>query len=759
MADTFRKRIDLNGAWTFERPFFKPEEITVPSSYKPVGEALFTKTVFLAKPPGSRIKLCFEGIAFQGAVKINETELNGIMDPYVPGIYDITDQVSEGETKISVAVKDLNASYGPSEGWENYGGIVREVYIEYVNETYISDVFWRTEFCGGDSLTHRVTVLVNVKGSRLSEASVRMTLSPDVNGFGSVEAFPLQNNDAEDEYCFEALTDANHPALWSPESPNLYKLAVTLTVGGKAVDGIAREVGFRSFEARGGKFYLNGEPCFLKGVCRHDTWGEQGFTMTDGQIETDMRLIKAMGANFVRLVHYPHDRRVVQAASRIGLMVSEEPGLWWSDMGKEAVTKGALNVMKRIITRDRSEPSVVMWLAFNECDFTEEYLRDTETLCRRLDPSRPISGANCMNVKTTKELFDRCGWDFYTYHPYGPLPEQVTAGINGEGSPSLSSVADYLSGKPLVFTEWGGWYVHDNPALYKLFCLEMRKLAREGKLAGMCYWEWADMYETNRPAPACKDGILVEGLVDIHRNKRMNYFTQAEIYAEFDLPDTDPGFEMKAENDFFAQEIKIAAVINIYLNETESEISENFFAALQKAKEAALLRGKKWRRLITGPVVPQYVNDLNGLPTELKSMPPLVVRTGAKTVAIPVNAHGKNIYFIGQKSFSECYPIAGEVNDPVAEYVLRYADGASETIILRNGREISSVFATYGPSRTDPRASETRECLSFSYDKNWEDYRIAVLKAELRDCELLSVTLNLLDERFAVLLYGITVAG
>ena len=41
-----------------------------------------------------------------------------------------------------------------------------------------------------------------------------------------------------------------------------------------------------------------------------------------------MRMIKAMGCNFVRLVHYPHDRRIVELADEIGLIVSEEPGFW-----------------------------------------------------------------------------------------------------------------------------------------------------------------------------------------------------------------------------------------------------------------------------------------------------------------------------------------------------------------------------------------------------------------------------------------------
>ena len=60
-------------------------------------------------------------------------------------------------------------------------------------------------------------------------------------------------------------------------------------------------------------------------------WKDQGFTLTRAQMAQDMRMIKALGANLVRLVHYPHHRHIVELADELGLLVTEEPGYWNMD--------------------------------------------------------------------------------------------------------------------------------------------------------------------------------------------------------------------------------------------------------------------------------------------------------------------------------------------------------------------------------------------------------------------------------------------
>lgn len=106
------------------------------------------------------------------------------------------------------------------------------------------------------------------------------------------------------------------------------------------------------------------------GVCRHDLYGDSGHTASYAEMRRDMELIKYVGVNFVHLVHYPHDSRIIALAYQLGLMVSEEHGLWWSDMHNEAICAGSPEVLRRTVIRRKNHVSIAIWLSFNECIFT-----------------------------------------------------------------------------------------------------------------------------------------------------------------------------------------------------------------------------------------------------------------------------------------------------------------------------------------------------------------------------------------------------
>ncbi len=76
---------------------------------------------------------------------------------------------------------------------------------------------------------------------------------------------------------------------------------------------------------------------------------------------------KELGANFVRLAHYPHDERMTRLADRIGIMVwSEVPVYWMIDWENPATLANATNQLQEMIRRDRNKASVVLWSVANE---------------------------------------------------------------------------------------------------------------------------------------------------------------------------------------------------------------------------------------------------------------------------------------------------------------------------------------------------------------------------------------------------------
>src|SRR5690606_10273492 len=116
-------------------------------------------------------------------------------------------------------------------------------------------------------------------------------------------------------------------------------------------------------------------------------------------------------------------------------------------------------------------------------------------------------------LEAVKVLMDEGEIDFYAYHPY-------TYDMR-----DFERVATIFSGKPLVFTEWGGRAIGDSPVLMQATVREITKLVKSSRLAGHAFWSWSDLPEFSREGEENKDGILVSGVVSEQREVR------AGIYA------------------------------------------------------------------------------------------------------------------------------------------------------------------------------------------------------------------------------------
>ena len=748
-----RNKIALGGLWNFSIPQGKTEKRMVPGSYHCVGDSIYSREFIYDKGSnleGIRTLVCFEGIAYEGTIFLNGIEL-GTMLPYSYYEFDVTNAIQNGSNQILLKLMDINAVFGPAEGWRSYNGIVRDVYLQTVAPVYIEDIFFHTTFINNNH-TANCTIEVTLNGRCFDSLHVEAELYQS----GKTVAVCSHNIQHQTTLlCF----DVDTPFLWSPENPYLYQLSVRIQKDGTELDNLIRNVGFKEFTSKKNKFYLNNKPIFLSGVCRHDLQTDcDGFTQTMEQIEKDMQMIKSTGSNYVRLVHYPHDRRVVEAADRIGLLVSEEPGLWWSDMNNVEITSRALKVLERIILRDRSNVSIVFWLSFNECVFTKEFLHDAASLTRKLDPTRLVSGANCMSISMTKELFDSQGFDFYTFHPYGSWPDTVTGGY-GASHTSLAKIAETLCDKPLIFTEWGGYYVNDNPALFTLFCNKMITMSRNESpdpvLAGMSFWAWQDIYESNRGLPSCIDGILNEGLVTVDRIPKMNYNTFMRALSHMHYTDS-PSSEVVLFNAGGLDE----KYLPISMEKTNTKNQEE--AWVESMKRSIPVEGmfhKKERHLANGPVLPHPISALGNLDVCINAGRPIVINDISGYITIPVKQTAKAIYFIGQCSLSWGYPINGKHGEEVGQYVIHYIDGSTQIIPIRNGIELATVQGLHGPSAIDPRATSVSRAISISYDKNWEVYHIGLLKSAVDGNKVIDdISFVATNNHYSILLYGITLS-
>ncbi len=729
-----RTKISLNGLWDYQLPNGPWEKREVPGSYQCVGKSVYqTNISFPTLEQGQKLAVCFEGIAYEGKLYLNGTYL-GTMLPYSYYRFDITG-MDAGENVLRLELDDLTAIFGPAEGWKNYSGIIREVYLETYHEKCLEDVFFT------------YTLSENYTKAQCNVAVQKSCTD------GTVSAKLLWNGKVVAQTDGESMS-LEDIRLWSPESPSLYDLEVSLNADGAVTDTYRCRVGFKELSIQDEKFFLNGQPIFITGVCRHDLWtDDEGFTQTDDMIRRDLLMIKHLGVNYVRLVHYPHDRRVVDIADELGLMVSEEPGLWWSDLSNKEITGRALQVLENVIYRDRNHVSVAFWLSFNECVFTDEFLADSVKVARRCDPSRLISGANCMSIIDTKEMFDRHGVDFYTFHPYGVHPDSVAGGY-GYHNVNLETVCRTLSGKPLIFTEWGGYHVEGNPYLFTNFCKLMyqyyQNSAPEPTLAGMSYWAWQDIYEAERGEPACTDGVLYEGLVTVDRQLKVNYRTFSEFLSWMKQPKP----EIKPEVVVAGVGAADKTYVPVALPAPDADSWTAAVAASEPMGGTFFYKTK--RRITYGPALPKALSKVGAVRADMPAGKPNVIGKGQQ-VQIDVNAQAEAVWFIGQATMGKGYPISGEYAQQIGTYTLTYTDGTTQVIPLRNGLECATVFGLFGPTQFEPQAAYATRAFSVSYDKNWEVYRTGAMRCVLdAGRQLKSITAEVTAEDYFLLLYGIS---
>ena len=759
-----RERIFLNGLWDWYIPGGSKRKIEVPSSYLCVGEAIFERTFQINLPKDKRAILRFEGIAYEGEVTVNKKHI-GTMLPYSRYDFDITDCLVQEENHIRVILKDINASYGPTEGWENYGGIIWDVYIEVVDDIYISDYQFITSFSDNYKKAHcTLNVWLNNPLGKIYRGEIEASLS-----YNDVE-YTRVSKDIEitsREGIFKLEFDVFNPLLWSPEFPHLYDLKIELKSNRETIDVTGQKVGFKEFIKRGTRFYLNGQKIILNGVCRHHMWGEQGHTLTLEQMEKDMKMIKDMGANYVRLVHYPHPKEIIEIADRLGLMVSEEPGLWWSDLNNPVIADSALEVLRRTILRDRNNPSLIFWLIFNECIFAGDYISRAKKLCKELDPTRMVSAANVMNPEWTKNVFTKEDLDFYTFHPYGYSPgdpygyDRMAIIQKGYGSnepfTSLEEILSILNDKPVVFTEWGGGRTFENHTIVRNFWRVISSFLsnEDSNLMGTSYWCWNDYFEFSRWLPGDIKGISASGLVDIWRNKRSNYYLLSELFSQLKYRTIE-----KPKLDFISN---LYPQLDNYkfepLDFTSLFGSKEQEKAWKSALERTALENKRRRKKINliGPIIPEKLEDIGGIPVGINRGRPVVLSEEVNRIVIKINKICSKLFIFGHTTLPSGYPVKGKLGEEIAKYVLVYTDGTKREIVLRNGIEITTSNIIWGPSRLNPVTSSVYQTLKITVDPIYEIYIVNCFILDVDSSKTLdSITFELLNPDYIPLLYGIT---
>jgi beta-galactosidase len=373
------------------------------------GVCWYQKTIpFALTPKGKRHFLHFEGVMHDAQVWINNQKVQAHKGGYLPFTVDLTDHLNYGsDNKVLVKVKNTDDSTippgKPLKGldFNYYGGIYRNVSLTSTENIYITDPVHANKPNSGGVLVHfdqisseeakgTVKIHLNNKSNQVQDVKAVITLTDTENyqtHFTS-EAVTLEpNKDAVIEHKIAVST----PFLWSPETPNLYEVDITIVNANQSKDYIDKTrftTGIRKIELNEEGFFLNDEKRFLNGTNRHQEYPYVGYALPDNAHYRDAYKIKQAGFDFVRLSHYPQSKSFLDACDELGLMVMTCIAGWQYYEEGEFV-ENALQDIRDFVRRDRHHPSIVFWEnSLNESAMTDAFMEQANKIVREELPHK-----------------------------------------------------------------------------------------------------------------------------------------------------------------------------------------------------------------------------------------------------------------------------------------------------------------------------------------------------------------------------------
>lgn len=437
------------------------------------GVAWYWRTVNLRPPsPGHAVLLRFGAVDYRADVFVNGASVGTHEGGYLPFEFDVTSKIRPGENQIALRVVDPGAK--PSEiegiryaeiphGKQNWyvqtSGPWQSIDLETRPAMRLGAVHIRA---GADG---HFAISIPIVNPEAGPAGERYAGAEILDASG--KSVWKQSRDLSASECELSGAVAN-PDLWSPSHPALYTLNVWLSSG----DSATYRFGFRTFETRGGKFYLNGQVIYLRGALDQAFYSDTAYTPPSLDfLKDEMRKAKALGLNLLRCHIKVPDPRYLEAADEVGLLVWYEiPN--WDKLTPDSERRG-LDTLRGMIERDWNHPSIVIVSIINESwganlkqPEDRAWLKATYETAKKLVPGWLVddNSACCDNFHVESDLAD--------FHEYDAIPghasdfDRFVASLATRPQWLFSPYGDAAprGDEPLVLSEFGNWGLPELPA-------------------------------------------------------------------------------------------------------------------------------------------------------------------------------------------------------------------------------------------------------------------------------------------------------
>jgi hypothetical protein len=303
-------------------------------------------------------------IVFEGSMTDTEVKINGKsagekhQGSFYCFKYDITNLLQPGKKnllEVTVAKHSANDSVNRAERKGDFwvfGGIFRPVYLQAFPRQHIGHV----------AIDARANGNFRAKVQYVAANSGRLVARLFTIGgekAGEVFSSEIKKGDTSTILQYNLAS----PLQWTPESPNRYKVEISLQENGNTIHTVTEKFGFRTIELRPRDgVYLNDVKIKFKGICRHSFNARTARALNEKISIADVLAMKDMNMNAVRMSHYPPDDHFLDACDSLGLMVLDELAGWHWHYDTPTGTK----LVKEMVAFDANHPSIIFWNNGNE---------------------------------------------------------------------------------------------------------------------------------------------------------------------------------------------------------------------------------------------------------------------------------------------------------------------------------------------------------------------------------------------------------
>lgn len=436
------------------------------------GDSWYRRKLTSLTDNSKKVFIYFDGVYKDCDVYINGSKM-GSNRWYNPFYFDITSNLNfDGNDVLAVFVRNQQ----PSSRWYSGSGIIRNAYLVLgnstfigINNTVITSNNLETDLVEGIVNTTIKTVINNTSSETI-QGKIKYYIKSKGNIINTLEK---DINLSIGENTIKSVIKVPNPILWDEYKGNLYSCLIEVYVNNEITFKNEYIYGYRYFSFDKDKgFFLNGRNIKLKGVCMHHDLGCLGAEVNKSAIHRQIKLLKEMGCNAIRITHNPSSTEFLEVCTEEGIMLIEEAFDTWSthkksyDFAKD-YQDYAESSLKSMVKRSINNPAIIMWSIGNEVN------TESVSICQQLvnwvkeiDTTRPVTmGDNQKGRTLFMDLLDVVGLNYASDYNYNTLRSnkpnykiygsETTSGLMSRGEYENNSSTQQYTSFDTQRTSWG----------------------------------------------------------------------------------------------------------------------------------------------------------------------------------------------------------------------------------------------------------------------------------------------------------------